>query len=125
MRDETSKETGPDEARYKAESRRLLDIILSIARKNGVSIRSLERQVGIGDSVFAKVLSGKVTPQLRHIFLMCDGLGIEWGEFFSLAYLTEEKAKDEEKERFIRILMDVGLLPPDYLEAKEASPKED
>jgi transcriptional regulator with XRE-family HTH domain len=124
MSDESAEAAGPDEARYKAESRRLLDLLLSLAKRNGLSIRALERQVGIGDSVFAKVLSGKVTPQLRHIFMMCDGLGIEWGEFFAMAY-PKGTAKDEEKERFIRILIDVGLLAPDYLDKKRPSSVED
>lgn len=124
MSDEAAEAAGPDEARYKAESRRLLDLLLSLARRNGLSVRALEREVGIGDSVFAKVLSGKVTPQLRHIFMMCDGLGIEWGEFFALAY-AKGPAKDEERERFIRILIDVGPLSPDYLSQKEPSPIED
>jgi len=114
----------PDEGRCKAEGQRLVRLLLAEARSREISIRSLERKVGVGDSVFAKVLSGKVTPQLRHIFMMCDGLGIEWGEFFAMAY-AKGPVKDEERERFIRILIDVGLLSPDYLNKKEPSPIED
>jgi transcriptional regulator with XRE-family HTH domain len=104
-------DNGPDEGRCKTESQRLLRLILSEARLRGVSIRSLERTVGVGDSVFAKVLSGRVILQMRHVLLMCDGLGIEWGEFFSKAYpLNSQKADAELDQKIHRYLVRVGLL---------------
>ena len=106
-------DNGPDEERCKAETRRLVRLLLSIAKAKDVSIRSLEKKVKVGDSVFAKVLSGKVTLQMRHVFLMCDGLGIEWAEFFALAYSKEKegaKADQELDQKIHRYLVRVGLL---------------
>ena len=101
----------PDEARCKGESQRLVRLLLSEARSKGVSIRSLERKVGVGDSVFAKVLSGEVTLQMRHVLLMCDGLGIEWGDFFALAYPPADEEVDEQLGQKIHsYLIRVGLL---------------
>jgi transcriptional regulator with XRE-family HTH domain len=101
----------PDEGRCKAEGQRLVRLLLAEARSREISIRSLERKVGVGDSVFAKVLSGKVTVQLRHILLMCDGLGLEWKDFFALAYPPgAEKADEELDHKIHRYLIRVGLL---------------
>jgi transcriptional regulator with XRE-family HTH domain len=115
----------PDEGRCKAESQRLVRLLLAEARSRDVSIRSLERKVGVGDSVFAKVLSGKVTLQMRHVLLMCDGLGIEWGEFFSLAYpMAERKADEELDQKIHRYLIRVGLLADDAAGERESSADE-
>jgi len=112
----------PDEARCKAEGQRLVRLLLSEARSREISIRSLERKVGVGDSVFAKVLSGQVTVQLRHILLMCDGLGLEWGDFFALAYREgAEKADEELDQKIHRYLVRVGLLHEEALAAQAAA----
>jgi transcriptional regulator with XRE-family HTH domain len=115
-------DTLPDEARCKAEGQRLVRLLLAEARSREISIRSLERKVGVGDSVFAKVLSGKVTVQLRHILLMCDGLGLEWGDFFALAYPEGvEKADEELDQKIHRYLVRVGLLHEEALAAQAAA----
>lgn len=117
--------TVPDEGRCKAECQRLVRLLLAEARSRDVSIRSLERKVGVGDSVFAKVLSGKVTLQMRHVLLMCDGLGIEWGEFFSQAYpMTERKADQELDQKIHRYLVRVGLLADDPAAERASSADE-
>jgi transcriptional regulator with XRE-family HTH domain len=103
-------DNGPDEERCKAETQRLVRLLLSIAKAKDVSIRSLEKKVRVGDSVFAKVLSGKVTLQMRHVFLMCDGLGLEWAEFFALAYAKEGDPDQELDQKIHRYLVRVGLL---------------
>ena len=102
---------GPDEAPYKAESQRLLRLLRLEARLKGISVRSLEKAAGVGDSVFAKVLSGKVILQMRHVLLMCDGLGLDWEEFFAKAYPPDGKKADAELDQKIhRYLVRVGLL---------------
>jgi len=35
-----------------------------------MSIRSMEKAMGVGDSVFNKVLKGKITLQLRHVLMI-------------------------------------------------------
>ena len=109
---------GPDEARCKAETQRLAALLVSLAGSKKISMRALEKKVGVGDSVFAKVVSGKVTLQMRHILLMCDGLGVEWGDFFAQAYPKHfaKVAEVEEQKRFRSYLIKVGLLPPDFEE---------
>lgn len=42
--------------------------------------------MGVGDSVFAKLLKGKITLQVRHVLMLCQALEIEPKEFFAAAY---------------------------------------
>jgi transcriptional regulator with XRE-family HTH domain len=80
---------------------------------HGVSIRSLEKRMGVGDSVFNKVLKGEVTLQLRHVLMICDALGVDWKEFFAEVYELETKDQNGEFEaRMTRHLIRLGLFDP-------------
>jgi hypothetical protein len=72
--------------RYAEESLRLATLLKSIAKSKYRSIRSIEQQMGVGTSIFHKVLKGEVTLQVRHILIILDALEIPWEEFFHMAY---------------------------------------
>jgi len=72
--------------RYEEEALRLVQVLASMAREKRVSVRSLEKKMGVGDSVFAKVLRGRITPQVRHVLMIADALEVGWLELFARAY---------------------------------------
>ncbi len=102
-----------DDERYAVECRRLVEMLQDLARSRRMSIRSMEKAMGVGDSVFNKVLKGKVTLQFRHILMICDALGIGWRELFAEFYgLGPTPTQETDRERIL-LLVRVGLLTPD------------
>lgn len=123
--------------KYTEEALRLAGMLKTLAKSKRRSIRSLEQQMGVGTSIFHKVLKGDVTLQLRHLLMIADALEIDWAEFFHLAYpragpapaatggsllgdldraLGEEPAEEEIpdaefEEKVKRVLVHLGLLP--------------
>jgi transcriptional regulator with XRE-family HTH domain len=107
-----------DREPYRLEGRRLADILREEIRRQGVSIRSLEKKMGVGNSVYQKVLNSKITMTLEHLLQIADALGMEWSELFRRAYLPSAQpgeAPDADTEEFDRRVLDVlrrhGLLP--------------
>jgi transcriptional regulator with XRE-family HTH domain len=117
--------------RYTDEAQRLATLLKSLAKTKGRSIRSLEQQMGVGTSIFHKVLKGEVTLQVRHLLMIADALGIGWDEFFHLAYPkrvqpvegtvmedVEAALEDEEipefEDRVKRVLHQLGLIEEDF-----------
>jgi transcriptional regulator with XRE-family HTH domain len=102
-----------DEERYAAECRRLVEKLQDLAQKRRMSIRSLEKSMGVGDSAFNKVLNGKITLQFRHILMICDALSVDWREFFADFYgLKPSPAKETDQEKIL-FLVRVGVLTPE------------
>lgn len=97
--------------RYAIEIERVVRLLHQAAKSRGVSIRSMEKEAGVGDSVFQKVLVGKVSPSLRHILMMCDAMGLSWQEFFAEAYAPPPSAEPSFDDRVRAILYSEGLLP--------------
>jgi hypothetical protein len=121
--------------RYTDEALRLAGMLKTLAKTKRRSIRSLEQQMGVGTSIFHKVLKGDVTLQLRHLLMIADALEIEWAELFHLAYprrssaaasgdslvgdlhralgepAAEEVPEPQFEERVKRVLIHLGLLP--------------
>jgi transcriptional regulator with XRE-family HTH domain len=104
---------------FSMETARLVRMLARLVRERHVSVRSLEKKMGVGDSVFSKVLKGKITLHVRHILMICTALGIEWKDFFATAYAGgtslesgEALPQDPLEERVIALLIRYGLLPP-------------
>ncbi len=108
-----------DRERYQREAQRLAAILRDEIRNQGVSIRSLEQKMGVGNSVYQKVLGGKITMTLGHLLQICDALELDWLELFRRAYLgpatpVETAAPtgvDELEARVLDILHRHGVLP--------------
>ena len=134
--------------RYTEESLRLAGMLKTLAKSRHRSIRSLEQQMGVGTSIFHKVLKGEVTLQVRHLLMIADALEIEWAEFFHMAYprsgagvrsddsligdlnralgepVEEESPDAAFEERVKRVLFRLGLLHEDEDEdAEEEQPR--
>lgn len=107
-----------DRARYQQEAQRLAAILRGEIQRQGVSIRSLEQKMGVGNSVYQKVLGGKISMTLGHLLQMADALGLDWPHFFRMAYpgaAPGSEAPVLEGADFEQRVMDVlrrhGLLP--------------
>jgi transcriptional regulator with XRE-family HTH domain len=102
--------------RYEAEALRLVKVLASLAEEKRASIRSLERKMGVGESVFSKVLRGRVTLQVRHVLMLADALEIGWSELFARAYGQQAPprpvptASEEEERKMIRLLLRLGVI---------------
>lgn len=116
-----------DRDRYQRETQRLAAILRDEIRSQGVSIRSLEQRMGVGNSVYQKVLCGKITMTVGHLLQIADALGLEWLELFRRAYLgpvppAEAPAGvDELETRVLEILHRHGVLPETPAEGQKAT----
>lgn len=117
-----------DRDRYQREAQRLAAILREEIRSQGVSIRSLEQKMGVGNSVYQKVLCGKITMTLGHLLQIADALGLEWLELFRRAYLGSVSlvaapapaGVDELEAKVLEILHRHGVLPEASVEDREA-----
>lgn len=102
----------PNAEKYREETRRLLGLLLAIAKREGKSLRSLEKKLGVGASVLTKVASGRVIAQVRHLLMLCDALDVPWSEFYAMAHQekTAEQGDDLER-RLLALLVQHGVLP--------------
>lgn len=107
-----------DRDRYQREAQRLAAILRDEIRNQGVSIRSLEQKMGVGNSVYQKVLGGKITMTLGHLLQIADALGLEWPELFRRAYPgsappieTPIAEANDFEEQVLDVLRRHGLLP--------------
>ncbi|HEX6861836.1 MAG TPA: hypothetical protein VF414_03415 [Thermoanaerobaculia bacterium] len=102
--------------RYEEEALRLVRVLASLAREKRVSVRSLEKKMGVGDSVFAKVLRGRITPQVRHVLMIADALEVGWPELFARAYglavprLPRATAPADLEEQMVGLLLRLGVI---------------
>ncbi len=118
-----------DRERYQREAQRLAAILRDEIRSQGVSIRSLEQKMGVGNSVYQKVLCGKITMTLGHLLQIADALGLEWLEVFRRAYLgsippagaSATAGADELEARVLEILHRHGVLPDAPPEDRDAT----
>lgn len=104
---------------FAAESLRVAGLLAKIVREQRVSVRSLEKKMEVAESLFSKVLKGKITLHFRHVLMICTALGIDWKDFFAHAYglaggpLTET-------ERFeqiaARLLVALDLAPEERVQ---------
>lgn len=137
--------------KYTEEALRLAGMLKTLAKSKRRSIRSLEQRMGVGTSIFHKVLKGDVTLQLRHLLMIADALEIDWAEFFHLAYprasaapaatggsllgdlhralgepegpAAEEISDAEFEAKVKRVLIHLGLLPQEEEEPEIEAPR--
>jgi hypothetical protein len=75
--------------------------------------------MGVGNSVYQKVLCGKITMTVGHLLQIADALGLDWLELFRRAYLGPAAPAevpvpagvDELEARVLEILHRHGVLP--------------
>jgi transcriptional regulator with XRE-family HTH domain len=107
-----------DRSRYQQETTRLADLLREEIRRQGLSIRSLEQKMGVGNSIFQKVLTGRIRMTLEHLLALADALNLDWPALFRLAYPgsagdkpQSKKPADELDEKVLAVLRRYGIVP--------------
>lgn len=70
----------------KAEARRLLNLLDTYMRMLGTSRREAERRLGFKHSAVSRLFKGHIEPKLELILGIVRVIGLEYSEFFALAY---------------------------------------
>lgn len=73
-------------ATQETESRRIAQLLYSLVKISGRSMRSIEQELGLGSSSLLKVLNGRIQLQFGHILKILDALEITPAQFFQVAY---------------------------------------
>lgn len=74
--------------------------------------------MGVGNSIFQKVLTGRIKMTLEHLLAMADALELDWPALFRTAYpgAVEDKPQpqkpaDELEEKVLAVLRRYGIVP--------------
>ena len=75
-----------NEGRAEEEVRRLMNVLRTLARMMGYSNREVERRGNLNHATAAKYFQGEGEPKMELVLKIVDALGLDYAEFFSLAY---------------------------------------
>jgi len=92
------------------ETQRLLNLLKITLRILGVTNREVARRLGISPSYISKLFSGVSELRLDHVVRICKAVGLEPGEFFSLAYPRQTSSSAAATQ--LRDLLQTIQLPP-------------
>ena len=106
------------EGRAEAETRRLMELFGTLSRLLGYSNREIERRAGLTHSWASKVFMGEAEPKVDLLLKVIEAIGLDYGEFFELAYGDRRKRPTEAAQRIRRMLE--GLQPSPLFGTPEA-----
>jgi hypothetical protein len=69
-----------------AEIDRLRQLLLAEVKGKKLSLRALERQLGIKGGATRKILAGDITLSVRHVLMILKALEVPYAYFFRAAY---------------------------------------
>ena len=76
-----------------AELDRLRQLLMAAVKERNLSLRALERQLGIKGGSTRKILKGDITLSVRHILMILKALGVPYAYFFRAVPLPERKGQ--------------------------------
>jgi transcriptional regulator with XRE-family HTH domain len=94
------------------EVRRLLDLLRTLMRMLGFSNREVERRMGLNHGSVSRVFSGHIEAKLELVLGAARAIGLEYDEFFALAYpeLRPPEGESEAARRIRSMLEDLRPL---------------
>lgn len=104
-----------DMERDEKEVKRLLELVRTLMRLLGYRNRDVERKMGVSPSYLTRVFRGDVEIRLDLVLLMVKAIGLEYAEFFALAYpegTTPQSPAAKEIEFLLEGLRPVRLRSP-------------
>ena len=107
------------EGRAETEARRLMELFGTLARLLGYSNREIERRGKLNHDTATKHFQGNGEPKLEFFLKLVEALGLDYGEFFELAYGDRRRAQPSEAAQRIRRMLE-GLKPGPLFGAPEA-----
>jgi plasmid maintenance system antidote protein VapI len=105
----------------KAEVRRLLNLLSTFMRMLGISNREAERRLGIKHSAVTRLFNGQIEAKLELVLGVARVIGLEYDEFFALAY-PERRTADVQSESAQYLHMMIQELYPSAFRAAPARP---
>ena len=106
------------------EVRRLLDLLRTLMRMLGFSNREVERRMGLNHGSVSRVFSGIIEAKLELVLGAARAIGLEYDEFFGLAYPDlRPLERESEAARRIRSMLE-DLRPSGSRLGRSAPPPE-
>ncbi len=111
-----------DEESIQEEVQRLMDVLRTLVRMLGYTNRDIERRAGLNHATTVKNFKGDGEPKLEFILKVVRAVGLEFWEFFELAY-AEPAAASSAGERLRRMLERLQPRPPRVVGPPEKAPE--
>lgn len=86
------------------EVRRLMDLLRTVIRVLGYTNRDIERRAGLNHATTVRNFQGQGEPKLEFILKAVKAIGLDYWEFFELAYGDRPEANTPAGERINTIL---------------------
>jgi DNA-binding phage protein len=77
------------------EARRLVEVLRVLSRMLGYRNRDLERRAKLNHATSVRVFAGDSEPRLQFLLAVVKALGLEYWEFFELAYADRPASSSE------------------------------
>ena len=87
-----------------------MELFGTLARLLGYSNREIERRANLNHAWASKVFQGQAEPKLELLLKIIEAVGLDYGEFFDLAYGDRRQARPTEAAQRIRRMLE-GLQP--------------
>ena len=78
--------TEVDQKAVQEEMGRLMELLRTIVRMLGYTNREVERRAGLNHATAVRYFRGEGEPKLEFVLGVCKAIGLEYGEFFEIAY---------------------------------------
>lgn len=84
--------------RQQPETQHMLDVLKTAMRVLGVTVRELEKRVGLSSSYLSRLLSGKLPLRFDHVIQITHALGLEPAHLFHEAFPFRRPGHPKEAE---------------------------
>lgn len=93
-----------DQNAVQKEMARLLELLRTIVRMLGYTNREVERRAGLNHATAVRYFRGEGEPKLEFVLAVVKAIGLEYWEFFDLAYPQRSQSSDSAQK--LRRLLD-------------------
>jgi transcriptional regulator with XRE-family HTH domain len=84
--------------RQQPETQHMLDVLKTAMRVLGVTVRELEKRVGLSSSYLSRLLAGKLPLRFDHVIQITHALGLEPAHLFHEAFPFRRPGRPGEAE---------------------------
>ncbi|HEX6863593.1 MAG TPA: helix-turn-helix transcriptional regulator, partial [Thermoanaerobaculia bacterium] len=83
-----------DQGAVQGEMARLMELLRTIVRMLGFTNREVERRAGLNHATAVRYFRGEGEPKLEFLLAVCKAIGLEYWEFFDIAYPQRKEPSD-------------------------------
>ncbi len=88
-----------------------MTVLRTAIRILGLTNREIERRLGMTPSYLGRLFAGNIELKVEHVLAISRAIGLEWAEFFELAYPRRPEPPTESAKTIHKILRD--MQPPE------------